>query len=294
MSNYLYIIDQDLYVSGNVPNEFFTSAQYKPANKDLFRLRTGKFYNGEVNYPRNTDYKLYDLGGFDPNATPHPTFEFAASTESPLFAGPATDLTTQNFKNSLNPDFATDDNPRNIIGTFPLEQEFTDHVTQYELPSKEQNSNRVASIDLNYNFYQKAYEFATTQLPVSESLLPSFYALATELDFGSVSTAATRLSQRLQNALAGLADPNDKTLEHLTLNGYEFPGTPPKSFNLFELIQPPIFRRPEYFVEEGNYFDEYAAAINNINNSTQASLSEGTLDRDWETSIQDAEILEAE
>ena len=49
----------------------------------------------------------------------------------------------------------------------------------------------------------------------------------------------------------------------------------PVSFNLFELIQPPsAIERPEYFVEEGNYFDEYAAAINNINNSTQASLSE--------------------
>ena len=275
MAQYLYLVDPGLYVSGNVPNEFFTSAQYKPANKDLFRMRTGKFYNGEVNYPESTDYKIYELGNFNGNTTP-PTFEFAASTESPLFAGPATDLTTQNFKNSLNPDFATDDNPRNIIGTFPLEQEFTDHVTRYELPSPDATINAPrASIDLNYNFYQKAYEFATTQLPVSESLLPSFYALTTELEYG---VTGPTLAQQTQAALASTSLPqpekNEKTFAHLTLDDYDFPSG--KSFKLFELINSPSgIGRPEYFVEDGNYFDEYAEAINNINNSTQASLSEG-------------------
>ena len=188
----LNLVDSSLFISGTLP-EGLSSLQYKPSGRDLFRVRSGKFYNNSLNYPtKDNDFVVYDfaeqpvtLDASDPNKY---IVNFKAQSGERYFSGDQRENTTpeNNWKNSINPALINPvDNPAGIIGTFPLENLFFDHaVSGFKIPHEKQNeemiggstgaSSATAKVELKYNFYQKAYEFASTQLPVSESLLPSF------------------------------------------------------------------------------------------------------------------------
>ena len=124
----LSLVDSSLFISGALP-EGLNSLQYKPSGRDLFRIRSGKFYNDDLNYPmRDNDFIVYDfaeqpvtLDANDPNKR---IINFKAQPGEPYFSGEQGENTTveDNWKNSLRSDLLRpDNNPTNIIGTFPLE-----------------------------------------------------------------------------------------------------------------------------------------------------------------------------
>tara|TARA_Y100001938_G_scaffold150825_1_gene243653 strand:- start:2084 stop:4579 length:2496 start_codon:yes stop_codon:yes gene_type:complete len=265
---FLSLVDSSLFVSGTLP-EGSNSLQYKPSDRDLFRIRSGKFYNNDLNYPtRDNDFIVYDFPAdfitsdeVDPDKK---IVSFKAQTGEPYFSGQQGENTTveNNWTNSLNPALISPvNNPNNIIGTFPLSGTFFDHViTGFKVPSEITSeetlqgssgaSPATATVEIKYNFYQKAYEFASTQLPVSESLLPSFYSVASILD--SVKTPEKNIAC-------------DK---HLTLNDHTGLSL---DESITKLSPPPNSNgKPTiYFTEAGNYFDEYAYTLNNINGEPQ-------------------------
>jgi len=264
----LSLIDSPLFVSGNLP-EGLNSLQYKLAGRDLFRVRAGKFYNNELNYPnRENGFIVYDFSNdpvtVDPADPNKLLVNFKAQAADPHFTGEQGENTTieNNWKNSINPSLINlPNNPTNIIGTFPLENLFLDHVISgFKIPSEKTNDSAVegasgasaaeAKLELKYNFYQKAYEFASTQLPVNESLLPSFYSIASILE-----SAKTPEKNTLCDKLVTLNNHSGLSLDDSIIKLSPPPNTDQK---------PTI-----YFTEAGNYFDEYAYTLNNINSEPQ-------------------------
>lgn len=259
----LSLIDASLFISGSTP-EGLNSLQYKPTGRDLFRLRLGKLYNDDLNYSQDSDYAVYDYVTTSQDPIKD-IVKFKADTGVSFFSGEQGQDTTveNNWKNSLNPSLVQpQNNPYNIIGTFPLNSRFFDHtITGFKVPSEKSDqetsagsqgaSPSIIGLDLKYNFYQKAYEYASTQLPVSESLLPSFYSFASILES------------------EGVTERNELCDKHLTLNNHTGLNldesitklSPPPNTNLKPTI---------YFNEAGNYFDEYAYTANNINSEPQS------------------------
>ncbi len=275
----LSLVDSSLFISGALP-EGLNSLQYKPSGMDLFRIRSGKFYNNDLNYPmRDNEFVVYDFAEqpvtLDPVTSSKHIVNFKAQIGEPYFSGEQGENTTvkDNWENSINPALITPpNNPTNIVGTFPLENLFLDHaISGFKIPYEKQSdemaggstgaSSAVAKIQLKYNFFQKAYEFASTQLPVSEPLLPSFYCVASIID--SVKTPEKNI----------LCD------KHLTLNNHTGLSL---DESITKLSPPPNSNgKPTiYFTEAGNYFDEYAYTVNNINSEPQGLQKQDYVDLD--------------
>ena len=104
----LSLVDSSLFISGALP-EGLNSLQYKPSGRDLFRIRSGKFYNNDLNYPmRDNDFIVYDfaeqsvtLDAGNPNKY---IVNFKAKTGETYFSGEKGENTTDEskWKNSIN------------------------------------------------------------------------------------------------------------------------------------------------------------------------------------------------
>jgi hypothetical protein len=279
------VMDRDSF-SVDVPPVGKGSIQYAPDNVDLLRYRLGKSRTHTGESTPNQPGQAYAIEDLKPDPSypinsfyPHTKKEIItikAIERTGFFAEERTNTTngrspSENWLNSI--DVSLADPPANPTTIEPIfgsgfqnsvsDKIFFDHVTGFVAPMETRDLDRLDNaakqgiplldISVKYNYYQKAYEFVSSEIQnpgfgysVPEILLPNYYAY--EIIRGNAQLNGRNTVSPFRRFETEANYINLQKL--LTLDG--------------EISLPSIYGGTAIYQdspEKGNYFDEYAYKI---------------------------------